>query len=564
MKAHVLPWYSFLFCIAIATVGCPQEMGFVCERQTDCTQPGKPICALTFCRGCDQDLDCQDNWKQRQQEAMSAMMSLAGPPTLVCEASTGSCRECMQNSQCQAARPTEPLLRVCKPETRSCVGCVQDSDCAANTDAAKDGLLTCLVGENRCIDCMNPSDCAARPGMPYCASNRCSACADDSHCQGASGKPYCETPAGAARKQCVNCTGLPPGFCASRSVATPFCAATGQCAPCSRHEDCAGVSGICHRPGDYAPPAAVGVLMTGQCVPKEFVKDVTPATLGAELGSPTGAPYLRLLDGSYADLTVGRDVVLVGTRDLLQNINHRDSMEARAVKAVISSISITAGRVLLYDLRIERPSSVAAKAAIKCSGGRALLRQSRLINDTFEYGLDASTGCQEVRVGQSFVRSKWQAMMLKAPSLSYHVTNTLIARSGIDGGPPFHSSAAEIGPTATGTFAFNTLYMNTRGITCDSGQAIANSAIVGDVSSSSTVGCTEQSLHKNISSTGPSDYVETPVGSDVYQSSSGVQANLKGRAMQALNPAVSIDLFGSPRPRPAGAPYADIGCEEFP
>lgn len=558
MNSRFLPWYSFLFCIAFSGLSCSGgETGLFCKAQSDCTQPDKPICSLAICTGCSQDKDCIDNWAQRRQEAEMQSMSIMGTPALACEASTGSCRECLTNDHCAAAHPGEPLLRVCKPETRTCVGCLQPSDCAANAAASADGLLTCNTATNSCIDCMTPSDCNARPGMPYCVSNRCSACEQDSNCTGVAGKPYCDVTSTSSRKQCVSCTGQPATFCATKNAANPVCNG-GTCGPCSKHEECGmgpgtGTgSGICYRPGDYAPPAAAGTLTVGQCIPESLVKNVNPTTIAAELGGTV--PYLRLADGSYPDLSIGREVVLVGSRSA-------DQTDPTVAKAIVASVTVTAGRVTLYDLRVERPDTTTAKTLVLCSGGRVQTRLTRLINGTSEYGINASTGCQEVRIAQSYVQSGWQALLLTAPSLAYSVTNSLIARSGTPGGPPFHANAVELGGTATGTFAFNTLYMNERGVTCNNSQAVANSAIVGGVTSTSTSGCTKQSLYEDLSAVAATDYVESPAG--VFHPSTAMQTNLKGKAMQALNPTVTVDLFGAARPRPT-ASTPDIGCEELP
>lgn len=562
MKSRLLSCYSFLLFIAVGGLSCDGgQAGLFCGKQLECTQPGKPICSLAICTGCSQDTDCKTNWMQRKQESEAAMMSLAGPMTVACEASTGTCSECLNDAHCAESRAGEPLLRVCEPNTKACVGCLQPSDCAANAAAAADGLLTCDTSQRKCIDCMTPSDCNARPGMPYCVANRCSACEKDSNCAGVAGKPYCSTTSTSGRQQCVNCTGQAADFCSKRSLATPVCDVTGTCVPCTKHEDCGNGpgtgtgSGVCYRPGDYAPPAAVGTLTPGQCVPESFVRDVTTSTISAEL---TGnGLYLRLADGNYADLSVGREVVLVGRR----NLDQANPTAAMAPKAIIASLTVTAGRVTLYDLRLERTGAMASKSLIKCSGGQLQLRLDRLSNRSTEYGIDASSGCQEVRVSQSYLESDWQALLLTAAGLNYSVTNTMVLRSGTPGGPPFHANAVELGLTATGTFAFNTLYLNQSGIACVNNQAVANTVVTG-TSGNSLIGCLEQSVYKNISAGAAADYAETSGGSGVYRPSTAMQANLKAKAMQAVNPAITTDLFGGTRPRPA-ATTPDIGCEEL-
>lgn len=551
--------YAFLFAIVLGSLSCGGgETGLFCTKQMDCGSQ-KPICSLAVCTGCGQDTDCLDNWTQRKAEAMSMSMSVEVTPTVACEVSTGTCHECLNDAQCAEARPDKPDLRVCNSTTHTCVGCLQSPDCSNNAVAKAAGLLTCDTGKNICIDCMSASDCSGRVGMPYCANGRCSQCESDSHCSGST--PYCVVPSGGVRKQCEGCSAQPSTFCSDKNVATPVCSQAGTCAPCSKHEDCAASSGVCHRPGDYTPPTAAGTLTVGQCVPKTFVQDVDPGSIAGHLANASGAPYLRLQDGSYGDLTAARDVVLVGVRNL-------DHATPDAAKALIASLTVTAGRVTLYDLKAERPTTATAKTLIKCTGGRLQLRLARLFNRSLEYGIDASTGCQEVRITQSTVSSDWQALLLTAPSLSYHVSNCLIARSGISGGPPFHSNAVELGGTATGTFAHNSLYMNERGIACNNNQAIANSAIVGGATSSSTSGCTKQSLYENLSGTASGDFTENPGPPStnsvirVNTNNTAVTTALKAKAAQAITPAITVDLFGGSRPRPA--PTSDIGCEELP
>lgn len=419
----------------------------------------------------------------------------------------------------------------------------------------------CDDGGPGCPECSTPSDCSDRVGMPYCVSMLCSACELDTHCAAVVGAPYCATVGASQRLQCTSCTGQPAGFCAARNPSTSVCGDDGTCVPCSAHEECgdgpgSGTgSGVCHRPGDHPAPAAAGTLVPGQCVPEAIVRDVTPSTIAAEL-SGTGV-YLRLADGDYGNLSVGRDVVLVGRRDL-------DHANPTATNARVQSVTVTAGRVTLSDLRIERSGTDPGSASVACTGGEVQLRLVRLLNRALGYGVDASaaSACEGVRIAESVIESDWQALELLAPNLSYSVTNTMILRSGSPGGPPYHANAVEFGLTATGTFAFNTLYQNQSGIACNSNQTVTNTVVTA-TGGTAIVGCTEQSVYTSIGVDAGANYVETSTDSGVFHPSAMMQANLAGQASTVVAPAVVTDLFGGTRPRPTGT-TPDIGCEELP
>ena len=566
MNTRLLTWYSFVVSVALSGISCG-ESGLVCGKQTDCTQPGKPICSLAVCLACSADQDCKTNWQQRQAEADAAMMSMPPvAPTVACEASTGTCRECLSDPHCADARPSSPLLRVCEPTSHSCVGCLQDSDCMANSAASKDGLLTCDTAKHECIDCTSNNDCTARPGMTFCAQGRCSACADDANCASVANKPYCAKPTGAARYQCgecksdanctndakpscnlatltcETCTGKAANFCETRNAMKPVCDGNGACAPCTKHEDCA--SGVCYRSGDYAPPQALSTLMPGQCVPSDKVVKVTPATIANEI---TGSmPYLKLDPGTYPELTINREVVLVGSSTL----SHKQPAQ---VQSALSHLNVTGGRVVLYDLKME--ATATGKALVTCGGGAKVhARLARFVNTKAHRGIDGqSTGtCGEVRVNQAYFNTAWESIILTVGTgtLSTVVQNSQFVRSG----SPGHTNAVSYGSGITGTFAFNMFYGNAGGITCVGGQTITDSVIVD--SGTAVNGCTETRI---IKSTNTGDFVETAAGSGIFHPSTGL-ANMLVDAGQAPTPALPVDFFGDARPK--GTKY-DIGSEEI-
>lgn len=564
MNTRLLTWYSFLLSVAISGFSCG-EAGLVCGKQSDCTQPGKPICSVAVCLACSQDQDCKDNWKQRQAEADALMMSMMPVgPTVACEASTGTCRECLRDEHCADARPSDPLLRSCDLTSHTCVGCVQDSDCMANAVASRDGLVKCE--NHQCIDCNSDNDCTARPGMTKCADMRCSVCAADADCASMPApKKYCARPTGAARSQCgecktnaqctsdakpfcntatltcESCTGKAANFCEQRDPLKPFCDPTGTCAPCTKHEDCA--SGICYRVGDYAPPAAINpALKPGQCVPTDKVVKVTPATIANEISGTM--PYLKLDPGTYPELTINREVVLVGSSTL----SHKQPGQ---VQSALSHLTLTGGRTVLYDLKVE--ATATGKALITCGGGAKIhVRLARLLNSKMHRGIDGfSTGtCGEVLVNQAYFNTQWEGIMLTvgAGTLPFVVQNSQFVRCGSAG----HATAVYLGSGVTGTFAFNMLYGNTAGLSCAGSQTVGDTAICD--SGTAVNGCTELRVAKTCAT---ADYVESPAG--VFRAGATF-GNMLVDAAVAPTPALPVDFFGDPRPK--GTKY-DIGSEEI-
>lgn len=562
MQRSLISCLSFVLGWLAIGSSCNSE-GLVCTTQSECTQPNKPICALAVCRGCSNDQDCRDSWTQRQMEA--SMMSMSTPAVLqvACDSGSGACKECTTDDHCAMAHPSEPLLRKCDASTNTCVGCLDATDCANNMTAKTAGLATCDLELKRCIECTGNSDCAGRQTFPYCTSDKlcggcltnaecmtagktqcvkvmvsgvpraqCAECATDAQCN--DNRPVCDTATGS----CTTCTGKPASYCETRNPLRPVCDTSGACSPCSKHEDC--TSGVCYRPGDYAPPTAAGTLMPGQCVPAAQVKKVDPTTIAAEL-SPGSTPYLKLQAGTYPEVTIGREVVLVGATSM----NHKMPSQSQTV---LSHLTLTGGRTVLYDLRIE--ASADSKALVACSGAAKLhARLARFTNARAHRGVDASASCSEVRLSQTFFQSDWEALNLKsAVALTYHVTNSQFVRSG----SPGHVNAVLLGNTASGTFAFNTLYGNQQGIACENSQGVSDLVITG--TSTASVLCTEQRVTKTSSL---ADFAETQTG--VFHPAASIESMLVNMG-QALSPALSFDFFGDPRPK-GGTP--DRGAEEI-
>lgn len=561
MRRRLISCLSFVLGV-IATVSSCNSEGLVCTTQSDCTQPDKPICSLAVCRRCSSDQDCRDSYTQRQMEAAMMSMAMPGPLKVACDTASGECKECLADDHCTIARAGEPLLRKCETSSNRCVGCLESTDCANNTVAKAAMLATCDASLKSCIECSGNSDCAGRQLLSYCTPDRvCGGCLTNAECtmpgktqclkvqiagvprnqcvecateaQCSDSKPACDTTTGS----CTSCVGKPASFCEMRNPQRPVCDTSGACSPCSRHEDCA--SGVCHRPGDYAPPVAVTGLSVGQCVPAMHVQPVTPADIATHLLG--GKPYLKLQAGTYPDITISREVVLVGATSM-------DHKTPSLSQTSLAYLNLMGGRAVLYDLRMD--ASAMGKPLVVCSGGAKLhSRLARFTNKRGHMGVDASGTCSEVRMSQVFFQTEWEALYLKSTAaLSYHVTNTVFVDTGLAG----HINAVVLGAMATGTFAFNTLYRNQQGVTCENSQIISDSVITG--MGMATFLCTEQRVTKTSALT---DYAESPAG--VFHPGAGIESMLVNMG-QALNPALTLDFFGGTRPK-GGTP--DRGAEEI-
>jgi len=144
---------------------------------TDCKDPGKPICDANVCTaGCKVDGDC---------------------PYLnqVCNVATGKCAECFSSTDCK-----DPLL------------------------------AHCFLQSNICVQCLGNADCTTMPGQPFCDMelNVCQECVTDANCSDP-GKPYCYY--AACKAKCTSTADcLSPDKCD---------VPTGRCGECFTQADCA-------------------------------------------------------------------------------------------------------------------------------------------------------------------------------------------------------------------------------------------------------------------------------------------------------------------------------------
>lgn len=197
-------------CVALPCGGCQPDQ--VCQDSGTCAQAQGARCPTA---GCPKGYSCNKNG------VCSLPCTLdrdCGDPSLVCNPNTGTCAQCVFDSQCTAASgkprcdPTsgncvaclQPIDcasgRFCEQTTHLCqTGCKQNSDCNLSAGERCDGATASAPG--RCVQCTADTDCSSSPSTPACdvAKGRCVGCAGDKYCN--AGNPRCDPVA----QLCVQC-----------------------------------------------------------------------------------------------------------------------------------------------------------------------------------------------------------------------------------------------------------------------------------------------------------------------------------------------------------------------
>ena len=174
-------------------LGSPVCSGGVC-RQCDlmnpCQSPLMPICDKGACRSCIEDSDCEGSNVCSEYscvECASGSSDTCPTTRPICDTTTKSCRQCLQDNQCPDTAPyCIPGYQVCKPCRDSsdcddglfcgpgftCDSCQVDSQC-------EDGLL-CLQGH--CRQCLTSDDCPLEKPICDVFSGTCSRCESRDDC----------------------------------------------------------------------------------------------------------------------------------------------------------------------------------------------------------------------------------------------------------------------------------------------------------------------------------------------------------------------------------------------
>ncbi len=197
-----------------ANIGCTE-----CVSDADCSDSGKPACALGKCQECGPGAGC-------------GAAEACFPRDFKCQA------QCATDSDCPGDAP------ICLADSGVCVGCQGDADCAGDS-----GNPICDPTRSQCSECGSPADCGA--AAPVCDRNdgKCHECLVDSDCTlpracgvdrkchlacssnvdcDDAGKPFCDL----AERDCVECLGNQ-----DCGAAAPICSDR-KCAECGVDADC--------------------------------------------------------------------------------------------------------------------------------------------------------------------------------------------------------------------------------------------------------------------------------------------------------------------------------------
>lgn len=204
--------------LASATPACRLNAGqYQCQGCTSNAQcaaaQGRPTCNNGRCVECRNHAECALDPRRPFCDSDGLCKSCAGAgPNFCrnntlgffpyCEASTGRCLACLDNSHCGGNTPICDASGVC----RGCTVATEARDCGGNTPV-------CDGGSGRCVACAAPArGCSGANGS----------------CLVVSGNP--------AMNRCVDCTGSVNGECAG---ATPHCnTSTNMCVRCTMDSHC--------------------------------------------------------------------------------------------------------------------------------------------------------------------------------------------------------------------------------------------------------------------------------------------------------------------------------------
>lgn len=167
------------------TAGCPQ--GYTCNKNNVCSIP------CTLDRDCgDPSLKCNPNTGTCAQCVFdSQCTTIAGKPR--CDPASGNCVACLQPIDCSSGHFCEQSTHLCQ------TGCKQNSDCNLSAGERCTGATASTPG--KCVQCTADTDCGGSPSTPACdvPSGRCVGCAGDKYCNQSS--PRCDPVA----QLCVQC-----------------------------------------------------------------------------------------------------------------------------------------------------------------------------------------------------------------------------------------------------------------------------------------------------------------------------------------------------------------------
>jgi hypothetical protein len=157
----------------------------------------------------------------------AALCNCTDPQKLSCVASSRTCVQCQEDSECGAGKH-------CQPSSNTCVECLGETDCT--------GGKHCLVAAGQCVACTGPEHCAGKATASYCdpGTHMCTNCRAgmDTDCANVPGLNVCQA------GTCVQCAGAKRDACATEDK--PACSATTfTCDTCKADSDCTRFNKVC-------------------------------------------------------------------------------------------------------------------------------------------------------------------------------------------------------------------------------------------------------------------------------------------------------------------------------
>lgn len=403
------------------------------------------------------------------------------------------------------------------------------------------------------IECDETHPCGA--SMPICdlVKKKCGPCAGDDACAALDpAKPRCLS------GRCVQCSPSNKIDCA-KNPATAICDAAGFCRGCRSNAECA--DGLCYDDGKCATTDDFVYVNADACMnnpPDGSAK--APFCEVVDALPKIGMNGKRVVKIEGAAFAYVKPVVISIPEVILKGPGRKANMTARFQVLGTSAIRVEPNsKVVIDGLTI----SGAGDDGITCaSNSRLIVRDSKL-DGNHQAGINA--GSCEVTIDASWFETNRYGALRFGPSSKYVATNNFIINNGVN------SPAVTIEPTASGSFAFNTLINNYGpnfgGIDCG-------------------MGATPKRIERSIvwnngSRPGPTQFygecelVDVITGDDIamgaIKEKPGVNETT-GQLTAPPNPAIDRikpgagaplpDHDGEGNPRPSGAGW-DVGAHEY-
>ena len=232
---------ALLLCLsALALPGClagcgsdapgGPDAGASCTKSSQCAAGEGCIsnhCTPLPCGGCQPDEVCQDS-------GTCAPAQGAGCPSAGCPAGYTCNNNHVCSKPCAVDRDCGDPKLVCNPNSGTCAQCVFDSNCASVT-----GKPRCDATSGNCVACLQPIDCTSALGSGhYCdpTTHACAAgCKVNGDCNLANGE-RCDGATATTPGKCIQCTVATEGT--DCNVAAPACDSNGKCVICTADKYC--------------------------------------------------------------------------------------------------------------------------------------------------------------------------------------------------------------------------------------------------------------------------------------------------------------------------------------